>query len=886
MNAELEAHVDGLTERNIAAGMSPEDARYAALREFGGVAQIAERARDERRSVWVEQAYQDVRYAVRSLAKSPSFTITAVLTLALGIGVNAALFSVVNMVALRPLPLKDPDSLVQIRGRNERGGFMGVFTYADYVAYRDGNSTFDGIVAIHAPRWSFQEGPGAELEPGFGERPSSVLVALVPENYFSVLGGRVQFGRTFLPEDCTQGAAPVVVLSHVFWQTRLHGDPDVIGRTLTFGRHRVTVIGVASPEFSGDGPVPPAGWLPLVLWSSRAADYAPNGPLDFFLVGRLAPGITEAQAQADLDAIAARRAVEFPGDEAKTSVRLERGLRFIRLNHTGNGGVALATVYFSFGLVLVIACTNVANLLLARGVSRQSEIGIRLTLGASRGRIIRQLLTENLLLCVVGGLIGLGLATWTLQLLLPMVVSRLPVDWAFETRHLAFFKTTPDRRVLGFTLFLTVGAAIVAGLLPALHASGASLVATVRNEVSAFGRRLTPSRLRQLLVITQVAISITLLSCAGLLARNLFALQKVDVGFDAHAVFGVSMAPNAATANRNAAFRQGWETVRSIPGVAASAVASPAPLMGETLTPIRPVQASGGEAKERVGTSRITDGFFETFRIPLLGGRDFRQSDLHSESRAIIVSESLARRLWPGEGAIGRTLAVGEEAWSTPERPAPAGAFRDCEVIGVARDIMWTFVHDNRRKVYLPLALDTARYGSVFLRPQSDSAAALMQITREAKAAGTDLQFERRHSFWLEFFVLPFFAFAVASGALGGLALAMASVGLFGLMTFTVNQRVREIGIRMALGATSKKVVGLFVRQGMRLVAIGLVLGLAGGGLFALLLEKVFFGLIDAFDPVAYVAVTLLFALIALFACWLPARRATKVDPMVALRAE
>ena len=886
MNAELQAHLDGLTERHLAAGLAPKEARFAAQREFGGVAQIRERARDQRRSVWAEQAYQDLRYAVRSLGRSPSFTITAVLTLALGIGVNAALFSVVNLVALRPLPLEDPDSLVQISGRSERGGFTGVFTHADFVAYRDGSSTFNGMVAIHAPRWSFQDGPATELAPSFGERPSTVLVALVPENYFRVLGGRVQFGRTFLPEECTPGAAPVVVLSHVFWQSRLQGDPEVIGRTLTFGRHQATVIGVASPEFSGHEPVPPAGWLPLELWSNQPADYAPDGPLAFLLVGRLAPGVTEAQAKADLDALAARRAVEFPGDEAKTAVQLERGLRFIRLSHTGKGGVFLGTVYFSFALVLAVACTNVANLLLARGASRQSEIGVRLTLGASRGRIVRQLLTENLLLCGLGALIGLGLATWTLQLLLPMVVSRLPVDWAFETRHLAFFKTTPDRRVLGFTLLLTVGAALIAGLLPALHASGASLVATVRNEVGAFGRRLAPARLRQLLVISQVAISLTLLSCAGLLARNLFALQKVKLGFDAQAVFGVHLAPVAAITNRNAAFRQGWETVRGIPGVAASAVASPAPLLGGTSIRIRPVHVSGGDAEERVGGSRITDGFFATFRVPLLSGRDFRPSELHSESRALIVSESLARQLWPREAAVGRTLAVSEESWSTPEHPAPAGAFRACEVVGVARDIMWSFHHDDRRQLYLPFALDTARYGSTFLRPQSDSAATLMQITREAHAAGTDLQFERRHSFWLEFFVLPFFAFAVASATLGGLALAMASVGLFGLMTFTVKQRVREIGIRMALGATAEKVVALFVRQGLRLVGIGLVLGLVGGGLFALVLHAVLEGFVNAFDPLAFAVVTVLFSLIAVFACWLPSRRAAKVDPMVALRAE
>jgi hypothetical protein len=371
------------------------------------------------------------------------------------------------------------------------------------------------------------------------------------------------------------------------------------------------------------------------------------------------------------------------------------------------------------------------------------------------------------------------------------------------------------------------------------------------------------------------------------LARNLFALKNANLGYDAHAVFGVNIAPNSALSDRNSAFRKSWESLRTLPGVAASAIASPAPLLGEGSTLIRPVQATDSDAKERVGTSRISDGFFETFRIPLLAGRDFQHQELHSAARAIIVSESLARQLWPGEGAIGRTLAVSEEAWNTGDESATATTFRDCEVIGVARDIMANFIHDDRRHVYVPLPLDTARYGSTFIRPREDSAAVLMALTRHAKDVGLDLQIERRHSFWFEFFVLPFAAFAAASGALGGgLALLMASVGLFGLMTFTVNQRVREIGIRMALGATAREVVRLFVRQGMRLVTIGLVLGLIGGGLFALVLNAILEGFIDAFDPVAFAAVTLLFVFIAFLACWLPARRATKVDPMVALRAE
>jgi hypothetical protein len=392
--------------------------------------------------------------------------------------------------------------------------------------------------------------------------------------------------------------------------------------------------------------------------------------------------------------------------------------------------------------------------------------------------------------------------------------------------------------------------------------------------------------LRRLLVIAQVAISLTLLSCAGLLARTFISQQKADLGYDARAVFGVAFMPNPAIADRASALRLALETVRGIPGVAASGLADPAPLLGIRLTTTRPIGVSAGGPGEQVQISFVSGGFFDAFRIPLQRGRTFRELELHSASRSIIISETLARQLWPGREAVGQTLAVSEAAWASRQRPAPEDAFRECTVIGVARDIMIQPVHDNRQLLYLPTPLDTLSNGPLFVRPRNVSASALAEIVRAAKAGGVDLHFERRHSSWVEFFVLPYYAFAIVSAALGALALGMASVGLYGLMTFAVNQRVREIGVRMALGATAWEVVTLFVRQGMRLVAVGLVLGLIGGGLFALLLGKILYGFVDPFDPVAVVTVTLLFAVIALFACWLPARRATKVDPMVALRAE
>ncbi len=889
MAEEMRAHLEFEAAARRAQGLSEEEARQVAQRAFGGSEQAKERCRDEFHVVWLEQLGQDVRYAIRSLAQSPAFTLTTVVTLALGIGVNAALFSVVNMVGLRPLPVKGPEDLVVLAGRTAKGGSHSGFRYTEFLDYRASNRTLEAVLAATGGTVSFEDEGATQADPAHDGRGSNLVTARwVSDNYFAVLGGPLQLGRAFRADEATLGAPPVIVLSHLFWDTRLRRDPQVIGRTLLFNREAVTVIGVAAPEFSGHEAVPPAGWLPLSAWSPRPADYAAGGRQVFTLIGRLQSGSTEAQAKADLDTIAARRAAEFPDENAKVSLQLERGLYFI--NMSGKSGFVgfLTLVVFGFGLVLALACTNVANLVLARGVTRRSEMGVRLSLGASRGRIVRQLLTENLLLAVPGAVLGLLLATWTLQLLLPVVVSRLPNDWAIDTRQLAFFRTTPDLHVLGFTALLTLGAMLVTGLLPAWHASGRSLIAAVRNEGHPIAGRLTPLRLRKVLVIVQVAISLTLLSCAGLLTRNLLARQKLDLGFDAPAVFSVYMTANPGSTNSDDAFRRALATVRAIPGVAAGGVATGVPLRGGMRHPrVRPTRPVPGVTDFRIRSCSVSEGMFEAFGIPLRHGRTFREPELHSSARVVVVSESVARRLWPGTDPLGQTLAIGEEHWGTGGRPTASDAFRECEVIGVAGDVqISTNLDDNRELLYLPLPVDLQIGTFMYIRPRHVTAAALAEIVNAAKAPGFNLQFEHRYSYWVESFKLPYYALAITSAALGLLALGMASVGLYGLMTFSVHQRVREIGVRMALGATANHVVRLFVREGLRLVAVGLALGLVGGGLFTLAWSKLLQGFLNAFDPVAFVAVTLLFGVIAIFACWLPARRATKVHPMVALRCE
>ena len=885
MAEEMQAHLDGLAERNVAAGMSPEEARFAALRAFGGVEQIKERARDERRLLWIEQLAQDLRYAVRSLARSPAFTLTAVLTLALGIGVNAGLFSLFNMIALKSLPVKDPDRLVRIAGLNSEGSLVTGFTYAEYLAYREGSRALDGVLASAERRWSFQREDEAERAIELdGGGLDKVKVELVSDNYFEVLGAAMQFGRGFQPEEFRTGA-PVVVLSHAFWLMQLQGDPHVLGTSIRLDRQLYTVIGVAPERFTGQRWEGPAAWVPCTLLSNRPEGSAATGPQPFRLIGRLRRGVTEAQCKADLDAMAARWAADFPGENAKRSVYLKRGLRFRESNPTPQGLVALGALFFGFGLVLVIACVNVANLLFARSASRQAEISIRLALGASRGRIIRQLLTENGLVCVMGTALGLGLGVVTLKLVLTGVLPRyIPVSL------LLALDPMPDWHVLGFAAMLALGTTLAAGLLPALYASRGDLRSGLHHEGVVSGR-LTPRRLQQMLLIVQVAVCLMLLSCAGVLARNVYVRKSGNRGYDAQSVFPAILRPNASIADKGMALRQALEFVRAIPGVAGVGLVDP-PLYNVpngVSVRIQVVGTAPDGAEQKAQTAFITGDFLDTLGLPLRRGRNFQSQDQHSGARVIIVSESLARSLWPGQDAVGKTLAVSEAPWKWGEKSGQAvpESFRECEVVGIAADAeLQAGDESNRRLLYLSFPLDAPTRFSAYVRLQSSSVAAHNEIERVAQAGGLGLQINLSLARLMEEIDQSLYGMAMLGGALGALALAMASVGLYGMMTFVVSQRVREIGVRIALGATAGKVVALFLRQSMRLIAIGFVLGLAGASFFALLLDKILIGFRNAFDPLAFAAVTLLFAMIAGFASWLPARRAAKVDPMVALRCE
>jgi len=899
MTEEMRLHVEMQTERNVRDGMNPDEARYLALRQFGNVASVQEKAREGRGWVWLEQFGQDVRYAVRMIGKTPGVSGIAVLTLALGIGVNAALFTVYDILVLRPLPTRDSDQLVTIRGRNEqvRGGINSNCSYPDYLDFCAGAQTFSDIVASTEISVKLPEEAPPETELVENSESGIITLQVVSGNYFPVLGTELTMGRDFLPEEAgLRAGRPVMIVSHQFWQSHLQGDPNVLGRVLmTQDRHgpmrtAYTIIGVAAPDFVGQSPIAPAGWVPLTGTTYPRDDRSRR---ELWLTGRMRAGVSPAQARADLDAIALRLAQAYPEERRANAVMLLPAMRILTIGLNPRFLMAMSPVLLGFSLVLVIACLNVANLLLARGVTRQHEIGVRLVLGAGRGRLVRQLFAENFLLCALGAGAALLLAMWSLQALKPLLLSAL-ADEPEAQHFVSTIKIGLDHRIIGFGALLAAVAGLTAGLVPALHSVRADGVFALKHEGSAFGRKMTPSRLRGLLLIGQVAVCLTLLAVCGMMTGKLLRARATATGFVTDGVYLVT--PSAASGVTNALASDllgSVEALRTFPGVTSACLVADIPLRkpGDNIHSVAVLV--DGEKPQRISHNRVSAGFFEAFGVPVVRGRAFTPRETKIGALVVIVSESAARRLWPGQEALGKVLAVEDTLFV--QRTAsgvsdPEHGYRECEVIGVSRDFLseWGGTQ-GKDLMFLPLPAKGAA-ASILVRVQSDSAGSLRSVEQSAAAAGIPVKFQEKLATIVDRGLWPFRAFAFVSSLLTALSLVLACVGLYGVVSFGVNQRTREIGVRMALGATAERVTGFFMRQAMRLVAWGVAVGLAGGAAFAVLLGKVMSGADFAgplaFRCVVFGAVTVLLVIVALIACWLPARRAAKVDPMIALRAE
>ena len=807
---------------------------------------------------------KDIQYGFRSFWKRPGFTAIAVITLALGIGANTAIFSLVNTVLLRPLPVSHPEQLVEVYNTLHNGADYTIPSYLNYKDYRDRNDVMSGLMAYRFVPVSISHESHNERIWGY----------LVSGNYFDVLGARPAFGRFFLPEeDRTPGSHPVAVIGYGFWQKRLASDPNAIGRELLINGKKFTVVGVAPKDFRGtEVAYAPEVFVPMMM----AKEIEPGSSwLDsrddnnIFVVGRLKPGVTKPQAESAFQSITLQLAKEYPHENEGLGARLATPGLFIpeiRNSVIGFSSVLMGVV----GLVLLLACVNLANLLLARATERRKELAIRLAVGASRTRIIRQLVTESVLLSLAGGLGGLLLAAWINDLVASI---KLPTDISLV------FDLHLDWRVLTFAIGVSLATGIIFSLLPAFQSSNPELVPALKDEASMGGFRR--SRLRNALVVAQVALSLVLLICAGLVVRSLQAARQTRPGFTPENAVALSfdLGLQGYTEEKGRAFqRELLERTRSLPGIRSVALTSVVPLTidySSTSIYIEGQPSLGSNELPLAIPNEVTPDYFRTMEIPLRG-RDFTEQENKTESRVAIVNETFARRFFGKQDAIGRRFN-----FSGPENPY-------WEVIGVAGDGKYNSLgEDPKAAFYRPMLRDYSTNATLVARTSGDPQASLAALRNELQNLDPTLPLYNVETL-TEHMSVPLFPFRIAAtvlGSFGVLAIILAAIGIYGVMSYVVVGRTREIGVRLALGASRRAVLFLIIRQGMTLAVIGLGIGLIVALALSRLLANLLFG-VSAIDPVTFAGVCLLLGAVAILACYLPARRATKVDPLVALRYE
>ncbi len=810
--------------------------------------------------------WQDVRYAVRTLRKSPSFAIVAVLALALGIGVNTGIFTILNAVALRPLPVADAGRVVSVyqslRGKFSRNvnGAGSYFSYPEYLNYRDNNHTFSGLAVSSE----------AHVSMG-GANARRVNGQLVSCNFFSVLGREPMLGREFSSEECAhEDAAPVVILSNAFWRAQFLGDPHVVGTSVLLNRRPFTVIGVGPEGFSGTTPEAQSFWAPVAMQKTLipGSEMLSEANMSWLeMVGRLKPGVSISRARTDLAVIAGRIDQGYPGRTTTLTMNTATFLGFPEARNLvlAGGAVALLAV----GLVLLIACANVANLLLSRAAARQKEIAIRLSAGASRGRLVRQLLTESLLISLTGGALGSLFAFWTFETLYQLVLSNLPSDVPALALNL-----TPDLRVMGYAIAISAITGIAFGLLPALQATRPDLVTALKEEGSGSGR-LSRGRLRGILVAAQVSVCMVLLIAAGLLARGLESAQTLDPGFSAKGVVATSFDLVQEGYDNARAFpfhRQLTERVSSIPGVDVVSQSVVVPLEGSSWGTM--VEIDGVQGPQQVRFNSVTPGFFPLLGIPIIRGRAFTEVEVQNKAQVSVISEATAKRYWSNQDPLGKTFRTGKERLAY-------------QVIGVARDIRSTdLAHVEKNFFYFPANFEYQAQMHLLTHTNGNVTATVKLIrdaahSLDANVIVTAAPLEENFEKWR----IPSRILAMLTATLGFLGMLLASLGIYGVVSYAVSCRIREIGIRMTLGANPAGILGLILRQAMRPVAVGLIIGLIVCAAASRLMSVMLYG-VSPFDPVTFVGVAIFQGGVAMVASYLPARRATRVDPMVALRYE
>jgi len=863
---ELRFHLDMKAQELIDSGASPAEAPSRARAEFGDLEYTrrylndTDRARmhQERRAELGDELRNDVRFALRQLRRNPGFTTIALVTLALGIGANTAIFSVVRGVLLAELPYSEPNRLVKVYSKIERG--MTSVSPADFKDWREQATRFSALAAS-------SEGTVNLTGSGTAERFAQ---ARVSANMFQMLGVRVALGRAFAPGEDAPDAPRVVILSDGLWRSRFGGDPAIIGKSIRLDDFPTEVIGVAPPEMRYPSPVDL--WL-TTRFSARDLSDGNRGARWIDVIGRLAPGATREQAQSEMNAIARRLELQDPKHNAGYSTRL----LLLRDDMVGGVRPALIILLAAVGFVMLIACANVASLMLGRTAARESEMAVRTALGAGRGRLVRQLLTESCCLAVAGGVLGLAIALLGTRLLLSLAPSDIP----------RLYNVRVDATVLLFTLATTALAALFFGAVPALQASGADTVLHLRTGDRGSRTRPGSARARSVLVVAEITLALMLLVGAGLLIKSFTRLREVNPGFNAARVstFTVTLSPvKYKTLDQQRAFSTMLlDAVHRIPGVDSAAVTFGLPLSGASFQLSYTVQgrpAPPPNAEPRAQLRIVSPGYFATVGIPLVRGRVFGEADREGGPRAMVVSEETVRRYFPGEDPIGKHIDFG---WHREDGQNLSG-----EIVGVVGDVrqhgLSEAVTPHIYAAWDQWPLDEI---TVVMRSRGDPAVALEAARATVLSLDRDLPLY--DVFTLEamvdralgqprFYVLLLSIFAA-------LAVVLAVVGIYGVIAYTVQQRTREIGIRIALGASRERVVGMVVQRGLLLALAGIALGSAGAYAVSRVLQSLLFG-VGARDPFTFVAVAVLLGGVAVLASWLPARRAARVDPLAAMRTE
>jgi len=859
LEEEMRLHRELREQEQIEAGVAPEEARYAARRRFGNDLVLREESREMWGWNWLEHFVQDIRFGLRMLARNPGFTTVAVLTLALGIGANTAIFSVVNAVLLKPLPYADPDRLAVI-WVTEPSAPGGLFpdTGPDFRDWKAMNHSFEGMSAITIA--------GATLT-GSGE-PRQLRGLTVSPNTFQLLGAQPQLGRSFAPDEGPTGHNHVVILSYGLWQSAFGGQKNIVGSKVTLDGEGYDVVGVMPkdlrfPSLWGRNP---QFWTPITMdapkWKTQRMNHW------FWVLARMKKGVTLKQAAAEMVTISAQLAQQYPQTNTGVSARVKS----LHEQLTGDVSEVLWVLFAAVGFLLLIACANVANLLLTKSVGRQRGIAIRLAVGAGARRLVRQLLTESVVLFLLGGVAGLAVGMAALRLLLRAA----PTGYIPEVISVHL-----DSRVFGFTFLVAFVTGTLAGLIPALHATRVSFSEMLKESGSAVAA--SHGLARGLLTVGEIAIALVMLVGAGLATRSLVRLLGVQLGFDPRQVVaGRISLPDSRypkEPQQKAFFRNLLDRVQALPGVVSAGAASELPLEGGSNGA---VVIEGQPAPKDIWSSplvescTVTPNYFRTMRIPLLGGRDVAETDTPEAPLVAVINETMAHRFWPHQDAVGKRFKQNypDSKWIT--------------VIGVVGDVReFGLAEPAIPEAYYPESQSTSSELVLVVRTASDPQAQVAAIRNAVHGLDKGLpwygvqtlsEMVSDSSREKRFVALLLALFAAV-------ALALASVGIYGVVSYSVSQRTREIGIRMAFGAEVRNVLGMVLREGLRLVIAGVAVGLLGAWALSRYLTSILYA-VRATDLATYILAALLMTAVALVAALVPARRATKVDPMVALRYE